>query len=150
MSADTIIFTVWGVPVGKGRPRSYHRPGMKGIGHYTPAKTLSYESHVRAAYIEAVHGEVRPRTGPIELGITATFPIPKSRSKRWRERAAAPGKAVPHVITPDLDNILKAISDGLNGVAFVDDKQICAVGARKEYGSVPSVLVMVLERAEEG
>lgn len=34
---------------------------------------------------------------------------------------------------PDIDNILKIVLDGLNGVAYADDKQVIEVRCRKFY-----------------
>lgn len=34
--------------------------------------------------------------------------------------------AVPFTVLPDVDNVLKAVMDGLQGVAFANDKQITA------------------------
>lgn len=36
---------------------------------------------------------------------------------------------------PDIDNIIKAVLDGLNGVAFKDDKQVTSIKATKFYCS---------------
>ena len=37
------------------------------------------------------------------------------------------------VVKPDIDNYVKAVLDGLNGLLFVDDKQIIELTARKKY-----------------
>ena len=34
---------------------------------------------------------------------------------------------------PDIDNVLKAVMDALNGVAYEDDKQVVEVICRKWY-----------------
>jgi Holliday junction resolvase RusA-like endonuclease len=47
------------------------------------------------------------------------------------------------VLTPDIDNIIKIILDGLNGAAYQDDKQVVAVVARKRYDNTGHVTVMV-------
>ena len=44
---------------------------------------------------------------------------------------------------PDLDNVLKAVLDGLNGIAFVDDSQVVAITVRKKYTLTPSVAVAI-------
>ena len=41
----------------------------------------------------------------------------------------------PHTSRPDLDNLVKSVSDGLNGVAFRDDSQITELRAIKQYHS---------------
>ena len=35
--------------------------------------------------------------------------------------------------TPDVDNILKIVLDGLNGVAYADDSQVVEAACRKHY-----------------
>jgi Holliday junction resolvase RusA-like endonuclease len=47
--------------------------------------------------------------------------------------------------TPDLDNLEKAFLDGLNGVAYGDDKQVVVKNAVKRYviTGVPRVEVVV-------
>jgi Holliday junction resolvase RusA-like endonuclease len=39
-----------------------------------------------------------------------------------------------HVSRPDIDNIVKAILDGLNGVVFADDASVAQLVSSKEYG----------------
>jgi Holliday junction resolvase RusA-like endonuclease len=48
-----------------------------------------------------------------------------------------------HVQKPDLDNIVKAISDGLNRVAFADDSQIAEMVIQKRWGVEAKTIVMV-------
>jgi Holliday junction resolvase RusA-like endonuclease len=47
---------------------------------------------------------------------------------------------------PDLDNIVKAITDGMNGVVYEDDSQIVSLHATKVYGTDAMVEVMVTEQ----
>lgn len=42
---------------------------------------------------------------------------------------------------PDIDNIIKAILDGLNKTMFIDDKQIVELSVKKQYGETPCVIV---------
>ena len=44
---------------------------------------------------------------------------------------------------PDLDNILKAATDACNGIAYVDDRQIVSLFARKEYATTPRLEILV-------
>jgi Holliday junction resolvase RusA-like endonuclease len=46
---------------------------------------------------------------------------------------------------PDIDNILKAIFDSLNGYAFADDVQIVQVYAEKQYADEPFLEVEIDE-----
>ena len=51
---------------------------------------------------------------------------------------------------PDLDNVQKSVLDALNGVAYLDDKQCCAITAQK-YNSIQGRIDIRLTRlsAEE-
>ena len=46
---------------------------------------------------------------------------------------------------PDIDNLVKIVLDGLNGVAFMDDKQVIELYAIKRYSIEPRTEIMVEE-----
>lgn len=48
-------------------------------------------------------------------------------------------------IKPDTDNIAKSILDSLNGIAYLDDKQVIRLTVEKWYAEVPSVSVKIKE-----
>ncbi|RLG39951.1 MAG: hypothetical protein DRO01_04855, partial [Thermoproteota archaeon] len=48
----------------------------------------------------------------------------------------------------DIDNILKAILDGLNGVAWKDDRQVITAMAIKSYGNQDATYVYIAEYDE--
>lgn len=134
-----LSFEIPGDPVAKARPRATM---MMGRAHlYTPAKTEKYEARVAIFAQQAMAG--RPVfEGPVALSVTALFPIPPSWTKK--RQAAARAGAEHHTKKPDLDNVLKAIKDGLNGVAWKDDSQVCVLrDCRKGYSDTPRVLVTV-------
>lgn len=54
----------------------------------------------------------------------------KRRKVRRMEEALA-GKLPPG--KPDIDNILKVVLDGLNGIAYKDDKQVVLTQCKKVY-----------------
>ena len=53
------------------------------------------------------------------------------------------GAALYPTIKPDISNVQKAIEDALNGLAYVDDKQIVWVEASKGYSERPCVNVVL-------
>jgi len=110
------------------------------IAHYTPEKTTRYESHVRLFGAQAM-GSSKPMAGPLGLGVTFVVPVPQSYSKK-RTAACLSGAERP-AKKPDLDNMLKAIKDGLNGVTWADDCQVVEVRATKVYGEIPRAQVVV-------
>jgi Holliday junction resolvase RusA-like endonuclease len=131
-----VFFTVPGTPVAKGRPRSFVRGGH--VGHYTPEKTVRYESLVAHEAAVAM-GTASPVEGAVRLCVMAYFPIPASWSKK-RQKAAMDG--FEHVAKkPDIDNVVKAVKDGMNGVAWRDDCQVVSLVANKEYSDRPRVEV---------
>lgn len=130
---------VAGKPQGKGRARAFRRGNM--IGHYTPENTRTYEGLIRSAAIEAMNGRTRIE-GPVELRLNAIFDVPDSYSQRKRSDALA-GNIKP-TKKPDLDNIIKAFCDGMNGVVFKDDVQIVHGEYVKKYGPQAKVVAIVI------
>ncbi len=82
-----------------------------------------------------------PFDEPVEFTLRAIFPVPASWSERKRATGdhgrLKPGKK------PDLDNIVKAWNDALNGVVYRDYSLICRMTLDKRYGPQPLVVVTV-------
>lgn len=136
---QVINFTVPGDPVAKGRARATMIQGRARL--YTPDKTASYEG--KAAYLaKMAMAGMPPLMGPVALSIRAVFAIPASWTKK---RLAAHAENPEWVVKkPDADNIVKIISDAMNGVCWVDDSQVAVLReVVKVYGEVPGVEVKV-------
>jgi Holliday junction resolvase RusA-like endonuclease len=126
-----LTFSVPGEPVAKGRARAFIRGGK--IGHHTPDKTARYENLVRLVAKQAI-GAAKPLEGPISLRCTFWLSVPMSHSNK-RRKACLNGSE-RHCKRPDIDNLLKSVKDGCNGVVWVDDCQVVEVIASKRYGVV--------------
>lgn len=124
--------------MAKGRPRLTTRGGHARA--YTPDKTRRFETVV-ADTARASIGPIDPYDGAVELEAHFDLPIPKSWPKRDKLAALA-GTILP-TGKPDLDNYLKALADGMNGVVYVDDCQIVSTRLSKRYGEEPGVSVTV-------
>lgn len=48
-------------------------------------------------------------------------------------------------VKPDTDNIAKSILDSLNGIAYLDDKQVVNLQVEKYYAETSSVSVRIEE-----
>ena len=131
------MFKIYGEPVAKGRPR-FTKQGRT----YTPAKTKKYEDEVRKVAKEAM-GSSEPLETPVSVFIHITLPIPQSYSKKRSEDCLS-GFERP-TKRPDIDNQIKSILDGMNEVVFKDDCQIVSLHAKKVYGTIALVEVMVTE-----
>ena len=133
-----LSFFVPGEPKGKGRPRTAVRGGHATI--YTDKQTVTYENLVKVLCYEAMQKEgIKQLAGSLTLKLMAYMPIPASTSKR--KHAAMVGE--PHTKKPDADNIIKAVLDGLNGVAFKDDSMVYCIVASKTYQEDAEVGVIV-------
>ena len=128
-----------GIVIIKGEPVPKARPRFGNGRMFTPKKSHDYEVRVAEEY-KAQHGEIFGEE-PIDIEIRAYFRIPTSAPLR-RQRAMKTGMEVP-TKRPDLDNIVKSITDGLNGVAYPDDKFIVSIAAMKEYAEEPRVEVEI-------
>lgn len=129
-TSSKLKITVYGKPKGKDRPRVCKN------GHtFTPKATREYERLVRKTF-QSKYPDWVPTSEPVKLEIRAYFPIPKSWSKKKQKQAEE--EAIPCMVKPDLDNIGKII-DALNGIAFVDDKQIVEEHLVKQYSTNPRV-----------
>jgi Holliday junction resolvase RusA-like endonuclease len=131
-----IALVVYGHPVPKARARVVRTKNGKTVS-YTPGKTADWENSIRAQALAC-----RPETlldGPLALEVTFYLLRPRSRPKRDR----FPDRK------PDLDNLLKAVKDALNGVVWTDDSRIVDIVVRKRYGDPPRVEVVVREMNAE-
>ena len=131
-----ITFEVPGEPRGKGRPR------FSKTGHtYTDSETRAHEKKIAAYYRSSVLGYRFPDAAVLEIDVIAYYPIPKSATKA-ASAAMKAGYTKP-TKKPDLDNVIKAVLDALNGVAYKDDSRIVRIEARKEYSDSPRLEIHI-------
>lgn len=122
-----LTFTVCGDIHGKDRPRATNNGGN--IHVYTPAPTRRYEKLIQYVFMLRVENENIRDAFPIKkyalLHITAYCKLPTQvdghrLTKDEREELLKH----PAVCKPDGDNIQKVVADALNGIAWLDDKQV--------------------------
>jgi crossover junction endodeoxyribonuclease RusA len=53
-------------------------------------------------------------------------------------------------VRPDLDKLIRAVLDGLTGVAYEDDQQVVRLTAQKAYGETEGVHIRISERLSGG
>lgn len=82
------------------------RPRFSGRRCYQPQRNMEYRAKVQAAALVAMNGKA-PMTGEISAVVKLY--------RRYKPSARNYG---------DIDNHLKALFDGMNGLAIEDDKQI--------------------------
>lgn len=116
-------------PLTKQRPR-FSRNGIV----FTPKQTTDYERLIAVKWKEKYKTPIKEA---VEVEMIFSFERPKSWSKKKKENTFF------HTVKPDIDNLQKAILDGLNKVAFEDDKQVFSVKAKKIYDDENSVRIMI-------
>jgi Holliday junction resolvase RusA-like endonuclease len=112
-----VSFSVEGDPVPKARPRTVRKGGR--TWSYTPKKVTTWEDAIRN---EAKKKFPEPFNGPVALSLAFYLKRPKSRRK---ENFV--------ITTPDMDNLEKAVLDGLNEIAYIDDKYVVVKNSVKLY-----------------
>jgi len=114
-----------------GKPQSKQRPEFSRRGGkfrtYTPAKTMKYEKKVKEAVRKVMK---KPLEGPVSL--TLHFYLHRPQRLIWNDKPMPPCYTDKR---PDIDNLIKGVVDGMNGVAFKDDNQIAKLVAHKQYHS---------------
>ena len=142
-----IRIVVPGNPVGKGRPRAFQTRGARRtIKMHTPEKTRAYEQAIALAGKLAMQGR-EPLGGPVAMRLDIFMPIPASWSKAKREAALL--SSVMPISKPDASNVLKAVEDAMNGIAYIDDSQIIDVWVRKRYSHEPRIELAVSQYIDD-
>jgi len=113
-----------GDPVAKGRPR------LSLNGHArTPAKTKRWET--RAAYIARAAWTGPPLVGPVRVLVEVVH----ARPARLTRKRDPDDRIVNGSARQDLDNVVKAALDAIQGIAFHNDNQVHLLTARQWYAA---------------
>ena len=127
-----VVFTIPGPAQAKQRPRINRNTGRV----YTPGATSKYEKLVKESYGDNPCFEDQF----ISIKILFKFEVPKSYSKKKRAEALT-GNLRP--TKADIDNYIKSVLDGLNKVAFLDDRYICSITAEKIFAEESKTIVEI-------
>ena len=111
-----ITFRVNGIPIPQG--------SMKVIN----GRVLHSQGSALAGWRSLIGWEARlagatPHSLPTKITITFFMPRPKTVKRAWPS------------VAPDLDKLIRAVLDGLTGVAYEDDGQVVQIEAQKLYGA---------------
>lgn len=114
---------IFGEPVAKQRARVVNGRA------FTPQKTKDYENKVAWEYKRQKGKFFGDK--PVKVKIELFFAPPKSITKKNLEKIA--NGELFFTGKKDIDNIAKSILDGLNGIAYIDDRQVVELSIRKQY-----------------
>lgn len=120
-------FTIPGEVIPQGRPRFART--RNGVRTYDPARSREYKSFVQWSTFQLWPTE--PLDGPLAVRIVEYRAVPASWTKKRRTDALA--GIIRPTGRPDLDNVVKAILDSLNGRMWRDDSQVVSLCAEKRY-----------------
>lgn len=79
--------------------------------------------------------------GPLQIDIVFFFKVPPSFSEK--KKLERYGK--PHMVKPDLDNLIKFILDIANDILYDDDCTVSSITAQKIYDENPRTVLSITE-----
>lgn len=133
-------FSVHAEIEGKGRARANW---ARRVVH-TPAATIRYEKMVKAEAEDVMRRKgiaAFPKGAAVRMDLIIRLTPPQSTSKA--KRASMLSGEIRPTKKPDVDNVVKAIGDALNGVAFVDDVQIASLHVERIYAPSEGLDVVI-------
>lgn len=120
----------------KAIPKQRPRFNIKTGSVYTPKITQEFEKIINLACKSK-----KPILDPCKIKIDIYFKMPIS----WSKKKQLDYYDKPHFKKPDLDNLIKAIMDGLNGKAYVDDSQVVIIEATKRWSNNNKIIIQIEE-----
>ena len=128
--SGSVTLTVPGVPVTQPRQRMAKVAGF--MRNYTPTTdpVNAFKGAIRIAWDNAT--DQPPLAGPVRLTVEFVLPRTQTRPAKVPKTLWNTGRVVMPC-KPDLDNMLKAVKDALNKLAWHDDGQVWQVMATKQY-----------------
>lgn len=120
-----VKFAVEGDAVPQSRPR-FTRNGHA----YIPARSRQWRDNLRIEAFKAMDGR-EPMTGEVSL-VVGVY-------RRYAPSSPRFG---------DVDNHLKQVADALNGICYVDDRQIVEATAAKHRDKEPHIEILICTLGE--
>lgn len=125
---DTVPIWVPGTPATQGSAKAFINRGRPVITHDN-RKTIPWRNTIAHCAMQEMHGRYAGHRVPVHVDITFTFPRPASHLLV----SGVPRKSAPAYPRLDLDKLVRAVFDGLTGVAWHDDSQVVSFTAEKRY-----------------
>lgn len=109
------------------------RPRVSRWSTYYPKKYTKFKKEMEALTSEM---ETTPSEKLVSVELEFGIMIPKSWSKKKKEEL----NNTYCSNNSDIDNYIKAILDSLNGIVYIDDKQVVELFAKKIYSEEGYIL----------
>lgn len=131
----TAVIRIWvpGTPATQGSAKAFINRGRPVITHDN-RKTIPWRNTIAHCAMQEMHGRYAGHRVPVHVDIAFTFPRPASHLLV----SGVPRKSAPAYPRLDLDKLVRAVFDGLTGVAWHDDSQVADLTAGKDYVTDPA------------
>jgi len=128
-----LAFRVYGVALPKGNMKPFIPKGMKfPIVTESNRNVKSWQQLVAEGASHALQQLPEPARELLRYGVRVSVAFYLPRPKKFHKR----GVFVPHVTTPDLDKLSRAVLDAMSQVMYHDDRQVTELVAGKYYTEV--------------
>lgn len=114
------------------KPQQRHRISKNG-GMYDPSN--KYRKDLKMLFKSRYKGPAS--IDPIHMTLIFNFKKPKKPKHR------------EHIVKPDLDNMIKAITDSGNGIFYKDDSQICYLSCLKRYSDRDGISIILSRSVDD-
>jgi Holliday junction resolvase RusA-like endonuclease len=124
-----LSFFVAGIPKAQPRVKAFVRGGHAGV--YTPDGAETWKQEVRRQAVANAPESII--AGVVRIQLDFFLPRPKTHlTKHGTAKAKSP---VWHCKKPDLDNLIKAVTDAITDTqrVWLDDSQVCFISSTKSY-----------------
>ena len=138
----TVRLEVPGLPIAQPRQR-HTKTGI----NYTPTNAPANRWKATLALAWQEQGQ-QPLTGALMLWCEFVLPRTKTCPAKVPRPLWKAAQWILHRSRPDLDNLVKAVKDALNGLAWADDCQVAQLFAGKRYaadGEAPHAKLTIQE-----
>ena len=117
------------------------RPRVSRWSTYYPKKYTQFKKDMEALTSEL---DVIPIENLIGVDLVFDVGLPKSWSKKKKKEKV--NTYCDNNV--DLDNYQKAILDSLNGILYLDDRQVVEIWAVKQWAEIPKITVGIIDKGE--
>jgi len=114
------------------------RPRVSRFSTYYPKKYTRFKKEM-----EALTSELD--TTPCENLVCVSLKFKIKTPQSWSKKKRLERENTYCNNNSDIDNYVKAMLDSLNGVYFIDDRQVVEVFASKKYSNEPRILFKMME-----
>lgn len=123
---------------GQGRPRF-----SKYSGAYKSKKDIEYENLIKDCFLKEAK-DFEPSKRPVSIHIEVDYKLAKSTPKYVVDEVTYSDHDYVPQTKPDIDNIAKSVLDALNGVAYIDDKQVYSLTCDKFFDTTSNTDYLIV------